>query len=66
MKTKNLPICKNCHHAVRLEDVTMCDDAGFAINDDDEFACFTPKNSKVDNAWEMRLWLEDKRSREDD
>lgn len=66
MKTKNLPICKNCRHAIRLEDFTMCDDAGFAINDEDSFACFTPRDGKVDNAWEMRLRLEDIRSRQDD
>jgi len=53
------PTCGNCKHAIIINDHLLCDVGGLPVEENDRFSCFTPIDSKVDNAYMVRLAIED-------
>ncbi len=53
------PTCGKCKHAIIINDQLLCDVGGLPVDANDKFVCFTPRDSEVDNAYMVRLAIED-------
>ena len=58
-------MCKHAFH-VKENDCWYCDEAMLPVDEGCKMACFTPKNSKVDNAKIVRDMVENSFMNNDD